>query len=142
LSAPTEEFQIAVAAALLAASAVIQVAAATDDGPAVFAEHQDFDFNAFPRVTIEPPQMNDLTNGCSRGWEAIVTTHSWARGSEASLEAGRLAGAVEDALHARLALPGFKVITFSFQGSRPVGDPDPAVEHIVSAFRYIVRPAA
>jgi uncharacterized protein DUF3168 len=143
MSDPTEALQVAVAAALLGAAPVTSIVAGTALGPAVFAEHQAFPIDAFPRLTVEPPQLLDRDNSCADGWLAYVTIHSWARGPAASLEAGRLAGAVRAPLKGALVLAGgFAVTAFGFESSRPVGDPDALVEHIVSVFRYVVRRSA
>lgn len=137
----SDALQTAVAAALLAAPAVTTRVAATADGPAVFAPHQALDPDAWDRVTLEVPQVLGADLQCGRGRsECFATVHSWSSGPEASLRAGALADAVREALDAALTVVGHRVVTHRFESSRPVGDPNPDVEHVVSVFRYLIHP--
>lgn len=135
---PVRAGQEAVAARLLATGGVTGIVAATGDGPAVFAAGQPFD-DVYPRVTLEAPQWIPNVGTCGRTGDLIVTLHSWASGPDCTLVAGDLANAVELALEDVLALAGWRVSTWRFEGSRPVGDPSPGVEHFVSTLRLSVQ---
>lgn len=137
---PTEALQIAGAAALLAEADVTTIVKGTPSGPAVFAPGQPFD-DVFPRATLEIPQVLDHSNSCAIGSQCFLTVHSWAQGPDATLVAGRLAGAVRKALNKVLTIEGHVCVTGVFESSRPAGDPDPTVQHLVSVFRYLTRPA-
>lgn len=133
--------QTAVVAALLADATVAALVAATRHGKAVFAPHQDFDREAWPRLTIETPQRIGGAIQCSpERSECFVTLHAWARGPQASLTAGAVADAAITALSTPLTVQGFLVTGQTHQSSRPVGDPDASVAHVVSVFRFILQP--
>jgi hypothetical protein len=138
---PTEAMQVAAAAALLASAGVTAIVAETPDGPAVFAPRQPF-ADVFPRITLETPQVLGRPTSCGDLSEVFVTIHSWARGPDATLVAGRLAGAGREALDADIGPEGHRISTQTFEHARPVGDPDPSVEHVVSVFRYLTHPTA
>lgn len=132
--------QTAVAAALLADATVTGLVADSAAGRAVFAPHQPFP-DVWPRVTLEVPQVLGAQIQCGPGRrECFVTAHSWASGPAATLEAGALADAVAAVLDAPLSVAGHRVSTHRFVSSRPVGDPNPDVEHVVSVFRYLIQP--
>jgi hypothetical protein len=135
---PVRAGQEAVAARLLATDAVTAIVADTPNGPAVFAAGQDFD-DVYPRVTLEAPQWVRNAGTCGRTGDLFFTLHSWATGPDCTLVAGDLADALEGALEAVLAIAGWRVSSFRFEGSRPVGDPSPGVEHFVSTIRYSVQ---
>lgn len=135
---PVRAGQEAVAARLLAAEIVTAIVADTADGPAVFAGGQDFD-DVYPRVTLDAPQWVRNPGSGGRSGDLFVTLHSWAQGPDCTLVAGDLADALELALAAPLALIGWRVSSYRFEGSRPVGDPSPGVEHFVSTLRYSVQ---
>lgn len=132
------EGQVAVAARLLATAGVTDLVAVSADGPAVFAVGQDYS-DVFPRVTLEAPQWIPNAGTCGRSGDLFITLHSWATGSDCTLVAGDVASAVELALEPRLTLTGWRVSSWSFDGSRPVGDPAIGVEHVVSTFRLSVQ---
>jgi hypothetical protein len=141
MTSPTSETQKAVAAVLLADAGVTAIAATTPDGKAVFARGQRFE-DRYPRVTLRPPQRIDQTTGCGDSADMIVTLDVWAKGPDASLVAGELADAVIEALKAPLAMTGWKVSSRSLLASRPVGDPDPTIEHFVVEHRFTVHRTA
>lgn len=145
-----EAVQVGVAAALLADPDCSAAVANTSVGPAVFASRQPFP-DAYPRYGVGVPQVGPA-NGCQDGWEAIVTVDCYAQGPEATLTAGRLADLAIACLDCRIDLEGFRVrsgrtkgdLTASganFQTARPVGDPDPTIEHVAVVFRYLISPA-
>lgn len=133
--------QEAVAARLLADATVVGLVADTPDGPAVFAPRQPYS-DSFPRVTLQLPQVLRFGGTACTGRECFVTVHSWARGPEATLVAADLADAVHEALMVDLTIPGHAVGAHRFEGTTPVGDPDPTIDHFVSVFRYLATPAA
>lgn len=141
MTSPTVELQKAGSAALLAAAGVVAIVAVTSDGPAVFAGGQDFD-DIYPRVTFGAPQRIPIPTSCGVSADLIWTLHSWARGPDCTLVAGELADAVIAALRARLVLPGWRISSFALTASRPVGDPDPTTEHVVTEMRFTVHQAA
>lgn len=130
---PTEAVQVAVGAALDGFADLTALV-----GAAVYAERQPFP-DLWPRVTFGTPQVVPGASPASS--DVFVTVHSWANGVDATLVAGRVAGAVRRALDVALAVPGHHVSSSAFQGASPVGDPDPLVEHVVSTFRYSIQPA-
>lgn len=141
MSDPGEALQIAVVARLLAATGVTSIVADTDEGRAVFAG-DNFD-DVYPRVTIETPQVLPRPAGCVNGSECFVTLHSWAKGDDNTLIAGRLAGAIRTSLEdASLTLSGHQAVRSYFESSRPVGDPAEGIAHVVSVFRVTTTPAA
>lgn len=131
--------QVALAARLLTTAGVTALVASTGDGPAVFARGQGGYDDLYPRITLDPPQFVPEPGLCGRGGELLVTLHSWARGDDCSLIAGDVAEAAVAALATPLILDGWRVSTWSHEDSRPVGDPSPAVEHVVIRFRYSVQ---
>jgi hypothetical protein len=134
------ETQESVAAALVADAGVVAIAAATPDGPAVFAPNQTF-ADRYPRITLDAPQRVGRAHGCSPGAsDVFVTLHSWARGPAATLQAGRLADAAIAALSQDLVIAGHRVSSWAFESTRSAGDPEPDVEHLVSTLRYSVQP--
>lgn len=136
----TPDTQRAVAAALVDDADVVAIAAAVAGGPAVFAPGGAF-ANVYPRITLQVPQRIDRSTACGPGAaDMIVTVHSWAKGPDCTLVAGALADAAVAALSHRLAIAGHRVSSWMFEGSRPVGDPQPDIEHIVSTFRYSAQP--
>lgn len=135
---PVRACQEAVAARLLETQPVVAIVAPTPNGPAVFAAGQDFD-DVYPRTTLEAPQWVKRSGSCGRAGDLFVTLHHWAQGPDCTLVAGDLADAAEGALEAPLAIEGWRVSSFTFEGSRPVGDPSPGVEHFVSTLRYSVQ---
>lgn len=135
---PVRALQEALAARLVGTAAVTAIVANTPDGPAVFAAGQAFD-DVFPRTTLEAPQWIPGRGTCGRSGDLIATLHHWAQGPDCTLVAGDLADAAEQALAAPLALIGWGVSTFFFEGSRPVGDPSTGVEHFVSTLRLSVQ---
>lgn len=139
---PVRVCQEAVAERLLATADVVGIVADTADaGAAVFAAGQDFD-DVYPRVTLEAPQWVRDQRTCGRTGDLFVTLHSWARGADCTLVAGDLADALERALTAPLVLTGWRVSSHHFEGSRPVGDPSPGIEHFVSILRLSVQQTA
>lgn len=138
---PVRTCQEAVAARLLATAGVSAIVADTPSGRAVFAAGQDFD-DVYPRVTLEAPQWVRNAGTCGRSGDLFVTLHSWAQGPDCTLVAGDLADAVELALTDALTLTGWRVSSYRFEGSRPVGDPSPGIEHFVSTLRYSVQRTA
>lgn len=135
---PVRACQEALAARLLANAGVIGIVAATPNGPAVFAAGQPFD-DVYPRITLEAPQWIPGVGTCGRTGDLIATLRSWAYGPDCTLVAGDLAHALELATEEPLALVGWRVSTFFFEGSRPVGDPSPGVEQFVSTLRLSVQ---
>lgn len=143
MTEPGEPTQVAVVAAMLDAAAIRD-----DVGDAVYAEGQAFD-DAWPRHTIEIPQVIRLGGQFSTVREIFVTLHSWARGADASLVVQRIAGRLPAVLAPTLeigvgppfAIAGHQLKTWEFQGARPTTDPDPKVAHVVSTFRYLTQPA-
>jgi hypothetical protein len=131
---PVQPLQVAVAAALLAAPEVAAIV-----GEAVYAPHQDFD-DVYPRVTLDAPQRLPSAERSPEGSELFVTIHAWAQGPEASLTCGDLADAVCEVLDGYLPVPGFATTGCGFQSAAVVGDPNPAIEHIVSVYRFVLRP--
>jgi hypothetical protein len=136
---PGEALQVAVVEVLVADPGVSGEVYATSSGPAVFAPGDDW-ADVYPRVTIETPQVLPRDAGCGERSECFVVLHSWARGTEATLVAGRLAGLIRDAMLTPLSVEGHVVSGQYFAGSRPVGDPANDVAHIVSEFRVLTRP--
>lgn len=135
---PVRACQIAVAARLLDTPAVTTIVAASADGPAVFAAGQAY-ADVYPRLVLEAPQWIAGGGSCGRTGALFVTLHSWANGPDCTLVAGDLADAAELALAAPLIIAGWRVSSWWFEGSRPVGDPAPGVEHFVSTLRYSVQ---
>lgn len=135
---PVRAGQEAVAARLLATAAVTAIVADTPDGKAVFAGSQDFD-DVYPRTTLEAPQWIRNARTCGRSGDLIIRLHHWASGPDCTLVAGDLADASEEALETPPVLAGWRVSSFEFEGSRPVGDPSPGVEHFVSTLRLSVQ---
>lgn len=135
---PIRSAQEAAAARLLATGPVTAIVAGTPDGPAVFAAGQDFG-DVYPRATLEAPQWVPNTGTCGRSGDLFLTFRSWATGPDCTLVAGDLASAIENAFEAPLALAGWRVSTWRFEGSRPVGDPSPGVEQFVSTLRLSVQ---
>lgn len=133
--------QEAVAATLLADPAVLALVAKTDLGPAVFAPGAAFP-DAYPRITLEAPQRIPRASACGRSAEMAVTIHCWADGAAATLTAGALADAAGEALDRALSINGWRVSSWSFEDSRPVGDPSEGVEHFVVRHRYSVQQTA
>lgn len=139
MAALAETLQLTATERLLGDAGVAAIAAESAGGPAVFAERQAYP-DVFPRITVEAVQVVPRATSCGRPAAAYLTLHSWAIGPDATLVAGRLADAAEAALRAPLTLDGHRVSTHAFEGARPVGDPDPAVEHVVSTFRFNTTP--
>lgn len=141
---PTWAMQKAVAAALLADAPFVALHAVTRDGPAIFARRQRFEA-VTPRTTFGPPEVLPRGGDCNPGAEVIVTLHHWAAGDEATRIAGEMADAaiaVLDGGPAPLACEGHRVLSVhTFVSSRPLGDPDPQIEHIASVFRFLTEPA-
>lgn len=136
---PVRACQVAVSAQLLAYAPVVAIVADTASGRAVFAAGQPFD-DVYPRVTLEAPQWINSSRACGRSGSLFVTVHSWAQGADCTLVAGDLADAVGVALDRALIIEGWRVSSWEFEGSTPVGDPSPGIEHFVSRFRYSVQP--
>lgn len=138
---PGAPLQIAVVAKLLADTGVRAIAANTSDGTAVFAPSDNF-ADVYPRITIEPPQVLPHDGGCGERSECFVTLHTWDKGDDATLVAGRLAGAARGALSGSLTISGHVVTggRLYFQGTRSVGDPARDVTHLVSVYRCLTRP--
>lgn len=141
MSKITSSTQRGSVAALLSSAGVTDLVADTIDGPAVFVPGGPFS-DSYPRLTLEVPQRLDRSTSCSVAADMIVTVHSWARGPDATLVAGDLADAVVEALSGPITITGHRVSSWSFEGTRPAGDPQADVEHLVSTFRYSVQAAA
>lgn len=141
MSGITASTQRGAVAALLADATVLGLVADTVDGPAVFAPGGPFS-DAYPRLSLEAPQRIDKSTSCSVAADMIVTVHSWAKGPGATLVAGDLADAAIAALSFPLTIAGHRVSSWSFEGTRPAGDPQADVEHLVSTFRYSVQASA
>lgn len=125
---------------LLDTAAVTAIVGDTTDGRAVFAG--DGFPDVYPRVTLDAPQWIKGLASCGRSGELVFTIHIWAQGPDSSLVAGDLAAAVELALDEPLALAGWRVSSARFDGSRPVGDPSPGIEHFVLTYRLSVQRTA
>lgn len=139
MTSPTNELQRAYAAALLADAATLALVAKSKNGPAMFAVGQDF-ANVFNRLTWTAPQRIDVPNSCGTAADMLVTLHCWARGADCTLKAAAMADAAIDALLAApLILTGWRVSSRALLTSRPVGDPEPTIEHFVSELRFTVH---
>lgn len=136
---PLYAFQVGSVAAMLAAPSITGLVAPTPDGPAVFASAQTY-ADKFRRITVQPPQVQNLPVSCGRRFDITVTVHVWAHGAASSLEAAALADALIPVLDAPLAIPGFSISTHQFVSATPVGDEDPSIEHIVMVFLYRAAP--
>lgn len=141
MTSPTVELQTSASAALLAYAGVLAIVGQSSEfGPAVFAPGQPYDA-VYPRITIHPPQRINRASSCGVAADLILTLHSWAEGPDCTLRAGALADAAIEALRPRLVLSGWRIISFGLEASRPVGDPEPSIEHFVTDFRFSVRQA-
>ncbi|PLR28148.1 hypothetical protein SGCZBJ_03835 [Caulobacter zeae] len=140
MTSPTVEIQIAADAALVASADVLAIVFATADGPAIYARGQDFDA-VYPRITFGAPERVPRGRGCGVSADIILTVHCWAQGPDCTLKAGALADAVIKELVRPLPLNGWRVSSWEEVRSRPVGDPDPTVEHFVTEIRWTVHGA-
>lgn len=133
--------QRAAVAVLLADPGVGAIVANSGDGKAVFAALTKFD-DVYPRITIDKPQVVPAGRICDfEVDEVFLTLHSWAVGPGGSIRCSELAAAVRQALDTDIGPVGFTIKgRRHFRSQREAGDPDPANQHLVSTFRYIVQP--
>jgi hypothetical protein len=94
----------------------------------------------FPYVAIGDEQTIDDGNACDDGWEVYPDIHVWSR-AVGHVEAKQLMAAVVPRIKAIGAVPGFDVVSVSFEGTRIFTDADGLTIHGVVTPKFIVTPA-
>ena len=100
---------------------------------------------AFPYVIFRTEIIGDDTE-CASGAEVTVTLDVYARDDatyDASVaKAEGIAHAIREALTTQLQPTGHTVDDWTFDFDRPLGDPDPLVEHRALAISYLTTASA
>lgn len=142
---PSEAFQVAIAARLLATSAVTAIA-----GQRVLST-LDSQGALYPRVEIGQSQFLPDDGACAPQGDHYETIHLWAAGPGASLKAKALKAAVRAALAPppptyapRLVVPGWRVSSAVVEDGRDLTEDDAtnpkgAVAHGVLTIRFRVQ---
>lgn len=134
---PSEALQIALAAALLAASPVTTLLG----GAYVYDPLSVPNVDRFPYIEIGEGQDIGDDDSCGSRTQSFVDLHVWARGPDGRLVAKRIANAVREALQTDLVLTGHVLISQVYETTRHLTDPDGLTAHAVITFMFRTRPS-